>query len=143
MSGLDWIGFAGSLASIIGLGVTVWIWFKIREISRGFLLRARVPELIRSLRKDIRRLSDGLREFDERQHDLKSILAACEAKVDNIRSKLPRRLAEHAADLHAQIRSIQNRMSSADAVWSVHKSLIVFVTAVEEHLRDVYWETDS
>ena len=95
--GIFWAWFRGdhgtsmaNMTSIIGFGLTVYVYWAIRGIRKNYMLRARLPELVEKLAQHGQRLSnylgspmigeddpEMLLEVQKTQHTLINLKANC------------------------------------------------------------------
>ena len=57
----------GSIASLVGLALTIWVAMAVRRIKARFMITARVPDLAKSLRQHATKLSGFLSDPKDRQ----------------------------------------------------------------------------
>jgi hypothetical protein len=94
--GHPWVSIAGNLTSVASLIITVLVWINVAQISHGFLFRARVPQLARALKRKLKELLELLSDLDKKQHELRTWLSECAAKIENLRLKLPKPYRDQA-----------------------------------------------
>lgn len=58
---MEFLSFLGNVASIVGLGVTIWVLCRVRNIERAFLKQALLPSRMRVLRGYIGNLEQAIR----------------------------------------------------------------------------------
>src|SRR5690554_2470287 len=79
----------GSLSSILGLIVTLFLLYEARKIRNSFLRRARLPEVNRELSKSTSQLSENLKGWSSDKKPSLETLSTIKALLENVRGKLP------------------------------------------------------
>ena len=102
---LNWSSVCGSIASIIGLAITIFVAFGIRSITRDFLFQARVPQLKKKITEHVKAISGLLGNFTANQAEIHLELKRCRANLNNLLPKLGKK---EAADVKVIIRKIHS-----------------------------------
>lgn len=129
-------GSIANLASMTSLLVSVFVAFKVREISRGFLFRARIPELIKTLKAQTRELVKHLDSVDENRGDIQAVLGRCKAAIESTREKLPRDYLSKSDETISRITRAQTKMNT-ESCWAAHSAIVEFQARIEELKKDV------
>ena len=79
----------GSISSILGLIVTIFIFVEARKIRNSFLRRARLPEINKELAKATSNVSDQLKNWGEDKTPALEAFSNVKALLENIKPKLP------------------------------------------------------
>ena len=87
---VEHLSHLGSLASILGLVITLGVFFKIRRLYAALLFLDRVPQHIEQLRAHRQNLTEQLENFDESLTEIRVELAECEANLKSLKLKLLR-----------------------------------------------------
>ena len=146
---LEWlknIGNLGSLASILGLLLTIFILLEARKIRKSFILRARLPQLIRDLTTSTSQLSEHLKILEEDKQPALKSLAEVKALLDNISSKLP---AEEKKKVESYLLRLRPRSFyffrstvtdlDEDSAWVLYTELSGLVMALKQLEKDSRW----
>jgi hypothetical protein len=88
----DWLtdlNKIGSISSIAGLIVTIFLFSEARKIRNSFLRRARLPEINKELAKSTSQLSERLKSWSDNKTPTLETFSTIKALLENIQSKLP------------------------------------------------------
>lgn len=131
----------GNGASVLGIGLSLYVIYNVREIRKSYLFTARAPALLKSLHAHSSKIKDLLKEFETSVEDLEAELAQCSPVLESLKRKVARNERRSISVVVRQIAS--NKSLSADsrnAVWNIYKDLL----SVEEELsnlhKDKQWE---
>jgi len=80
----------GTIASVIGVLISAYVLVELKIIKRKFLFKARIPDLIKSLKNHTKEMSQRLNDFDGSKRDLETDLTRCGATLKNLKSKVDR-----------------------------------------------------
>lgn len=79
----------GSMASIVGLIVTIFLFIEARSIRKSFLRRARLPELNKDLAKAASKISVHIKTWESNNEPVLEEFLHAKALLENIKKKLP------------------------------------------------------
>ncbi|GLP99115.1 hypothetical protein GCM10007891_09690 [Methylophaga thalassica] len=137
----------GSLSSILGLIVTLFLLYEARKIRNSFLRRARLPEVNRELSKSTSLLSENLKKWNSDKNPSLETFSTIKALLENIREKLPsdekRKIDEYLSNLHPKkFWIINNPLSelTEDEAWSRYTELSGLVTSLQQLAKDSKWD---
>ncbi len=82
------LAMLGSVASVVGLVLTGIVFHRVAAIRRHFLFKARIPDLLSSLAKHSKALSDALASFDRDSRACDEAIERTAATLRNLQSKL-------------------------------------------------------
>ncbi len=146
----DWltdINKIGSISSIIGLVVTVFLFIEARSIKNSFLRRARLPEVNRELLKFTSQLSERLKDWENSKTDAIETFSQIKALLENIKPKLPseekKKVDEYLQQLHPKKYLIINGSLSdlnEDDAWDRYTELSGLVTTLQQLAKDSKWD---
>lgn len=136
----------GSVASIIGLIVTIFLFIEARSIRKSFLRRARLPELNKDLAKAASEISVHIKTWEnEKEPALEKFLHA-KALLENIRKKLPddeRKMVEKYLSRLRPERLLFKRKEisnlNRDEAFQLYSELNGLVTSLRELAKDNKW----
>ena len=139
----EWLTLSnmGSLASILGIGLSLYVGYNVREIRQSYLFTARAPALLRSLHTRSSNIKNLLKEFEISIEEIGAELARCSPILESLKRKVGR---HERRSISAVIQLIaSNKTLSAESqntVWDIYKELL----RVEEELsnlhKDKQWE---
>ena len=78
----------GTLASLAGAGVSIWVLISVRAIRKHFLFTARIPQILEDLQSNASTLNTGIADFDASREMIDVELARCHANLLNLSSKI-------------------------------------------------------
>jgi len=146
----DWltdINNIGSIASIVGLIVTVFLLVEARSIKNSFLRRARLPEVNRELMKLTSKLSDRLKDWENSKTLAVEIFSQIKALLENIKPKLPseekKKVEEYLQHLHPKkyfIMSCSLSDLTENDAWDRYTELSGLVTTLQQLAKDSKWD---
>lgn len=146
----DWltdINKLGSISSILGLIVTVFLFIEARKIRNSFLRRARLPEVNKELAKITSQVSDRLKKWESDKKPVLETFSNVKALLENIRPKLPseekRKVESYLSRLQPKkyliIRSSISELKEDDA-WELYTELSGLVTSLQQLAKDSKWD---
>ncbi|MCG7537287.1 hypothetical protein [Pseudoalteromonas sp. OOF1S-7] len=137
----------GSISSIIGLIVTVFLFFEARSIKNSFIRRARLPEVNRELLKFTSQLSERLKNWESQKTEAIETFSQIKALLQNIKPKLPseekRKVDEYLQKLHPKrYLIIEGSLSdlTEDDAWDRYTELSGLVTTLQQLAKDSKWD---
>lgn len=115
----------GSIASIIGLVITLVVFYRIRKLETRFLFTARVPEYIRQLNGQNSYLYELLQNFDGSLREIQVELAICEATLKSLKPKLHSETRKSVIKLTKRISQQRESVTrqSENQIWKIHFEL--------------------
>ena len=146
----DWltdINKIGSIGSIVGLVVTIFLLFEARKIKNSFLRRARLPEVNRELAKATSQLSERLKKWGDDKTPSLETFSTIKALLENITPKLPseekRKVDDYLFRLHPKKYWLINDSLSElteDEAWQRYTELSGLVTRLQQLAKDSKWD---
>ena len=146
----DWltdINKLGSISSILGLVVTLFLFIEARKIRNSFLRRARLPEVNRELAKLTSKISDDLKKWESDKNPALETFSNVKALLENIRPKLPseekRKVASYLSRLQPKrylvVRSSISKLNENNA-WELYTELSGLVISLQQLAKDSKWD---
>jgi hypothetical protein len=128
----------GSVASLVGLGVSFYVFYSIGSLRKSFLLRVRLKELLRVLERHATTISASIPNLPTADLTIRTALAQSVSVLDNLRRKLGRPHAKMAKLLRNKIR---RRRPTVDAnyIWTIYSDLLAFIASLKELANDSKW----
>lgn len=137
----------GNISSIVGLVVTVFLFFEARKIRQSFLRRARLPEITRELTRNTSSLSNALKDWPIDSTPALEIFAKVKGLLENVRPKIPKEEQKHITALLKKLQPRKNLFFkskltelSEDSAWDLYADLNTVVTSLEQLTKDSKWD---
>lgn len=146
----DWLtdmNKIGSISSIIGLIVTIFLFIEARKIRNSFLRRARLPEVNRELARLTSNISEHLKNWMADKKPALETFSNVQALLENVRPKLPsaekRKVEGYLTRLRPK-KYLVIRVSisdlSEDSAWERYTELSGLVTSLQQLAKDSKWD---
>lgn len=137
----------GSISSILGLVVTVFLFIEARKIRNSFLRRARLPEINKELAKLTSNVSDQLKKWGGDKTPALEAFSKVKALLENIKPKLPPEEKRKVGDYINRLQPkkylvIKTSLSelSEDSAWELYTELSGLVTSLQQLAKDSKWD---
>lgn len=137
----------GSISSLLGLLVSVFLFFEARKIRNSFIRRARLPEVNRELTKFASQLSERLKNWENDKTSVVETFSTIKALLENIKSKLPSeeksKVDEYLKKLHPKKYFIISRSLielAEDDAWTRYTELSGLVVTLQQLAKDSKWD---
>jgi hypothetical protein len=144
-----WLSFAGNVASLVGLLISIAVLGQTKEIKRSFVLRARLPELSTDLKAISSELLKSLENAvaDAQGSDapilrLKSLLINLMPKVDGSQRKMARDLLKKCGGIRYRLlfwQSEKRTTLSNDKLWEIYGDTQGILEALVQARKDSKW----
>jgi len=95
---------AGSVASLLGFLVTIWVVFEVRNLHHFYQRHLQIPPILRALRAHVKNADSALQ--GKRTDQVKRILSSCDALVERLLKYGDRPLANRATGVRVSISRI-------------------------------------
>lgn len=137
-SALDWIG---SIASIVALGISIWVLFSVQKIRSAITTRIRLPEIRKMLKRHVTTLEKHVTQ--KRWTRAASSLAECDAHLFSLsRWVKERAVLQNINNTRHQIAEIRINGMSGDSTVEVMRiigDLKGIIQTVEHIQKDKQW----
>lgn len=140
------INTIASVASIIGLVVTIFLFIEARSIKKSFLRRARLPELNKDLAKATSEISAHIKSWESNKEPALEKFSHAKALLENIKNKLPeeeRKMVEkYLIKLQPKRLLVKKREISElnrEEAFKLYSELNGLVTSLRELAKDNAW----
>lgn len=137
----------GSISSILGLLVTIFLFIEARKIRNSFLRRARLPEISKELNKVTSNVSNHLKNWDADKTPALEAFSNVKALLENIKPKLP---VEEKRKVGAYLERLQPKKYliiktsiselNEEAAWELYTELSGLVTSLQQLAKDSKWD---
>ncbi len=146
----DWFAHLnniGSISSIIGLLVTIFLFLEAKKIRNSFIRKARLPEVNNDLVKSTSQLVENLRKWDDDKNPSIEIFSRVRALLENIKEKLPpeekKKVKVYLQKLYPKkYYFINGPLSdlSVDEAWDRYTELSGLITTLQQSAKDSKWD---
>lgn len=128
-----WINVVGAASSIVGLFITLFVAWSVRQLRMRFAARIRTPDLLKRLRQLSRELSSELRGWDggDLPNETRVNLHQIEAIVRMGQRHLTSDARMAARRLARQIETLPPT-PDADGIWEVYYRLQALIETLSE-----------
>ncbi len=130
----------GSVASLLGLALTVWVAWAVRRLRTSYLFSARVPALAKRLRQHAAKLSDYLNDADAFKAKIEEELAAAEVTAGSLYRKLDGHSRKVMKSLKSSIRRSTKGALSEDQLRVVYLEMVKMNEQLKDLQADLKWE---
>lgn len=141
LSFLEWLSIIGSVASIVGIGLSIYVIYNLRQIRKSYIFTARAPDLVKALRSHSSKIKDLLNEFETSIDEIEAELARCSPVLESLRTKVGRQERRSISDV-VRLISANKTLSagSKNAVWDIYKELLKVEEEMRNLQKDKQWE---
>lgn len=139
----EWLTLSniGNVASILGIGLSLYVIYNVREIRKSYLFTARAPALVKSLRAHSSKIKDLLEEFATSIEEIEAELARCSPILESLKRKVGRQERRSISEVIQQIASNKSLSTgSKDTVWDIYKELLKVEEEMTNLQKDKQWE---
>jgi len=137
----------GSISSILGLIVTIFLFVEARKIRNSFLRRARLPEVNKELAKATSNVSDQLKNWSKDKTPALEAFSNVKALLENIKPKLPSEEKNKVNDYLSRLQPkkylfVNTSLSELgeDSAWELYTELSGLVTSLQQLAKDSKWD---
>lgn len=89
----------GKLASVAGLVLTCWVLVAVKNITRDYILKGRLPSLVKRMDELSSQLSIVVWEFDENQADISETFKKLLSNLEALKRIIPRKYQQAIAPM--------------------------------------------
>ncbi len=129
---------AGSIASIIGLAVSLYVLIELKKIKKHYLVRVRLPEQIRELEQLTNAISKNLMDYEINLNKINLDIKKLEPILTNILSKIPARLRKKTKNMIKSLEKSQKNLTKVK-VREIYEESLVFICSLKEFNKDLPW----
>jgi hypothetical protein len=133
------IAFAGDIASLLSLVLTLLVYFNVRKLRRAYLFTARVPELTEELDSKAAELARLHATSEASKSQLQVVLAEIDVLSRSLRSKVDGDSRRAVKAVLVSITEYPGR-ESADAVWQVYVAMQKCLAELRQAQLDLKWD---
>lgn len=135
----------GSYASVIGLGVTMWVAFSLKTLSKRAAFRGRLPDYIRDARTTSSDLTSILNSEVLDVDSVETTLRTCLSSVASLRRKAPGELRARVKSLYKQSHKLTKKRGNItrDSVREVYNEVSSFEADLKNYQKDEKWRIEK
>ena len=136
----------GSLASIIGLAITILVLNEAKNIRRSFVQKIRIPEAYKTLSEISNILSKLISLWPKEKQEILKELARIRSILLNLKSKLDGDDKKQAENLIRKLgyknffwsRQDLSKLNKDD-LWNIYSELIAIIESLKQTDKDIRW----
>ncbi len=143
----SWMSDLAIISSIIGLGLSVFLFIEARKIKNSFLRRARLPEVLKELSQSNNKISKNLKNWDTESREGIEQFSIVRELLENLLLKLP---DIEKKKVSAFIRTLETRkfwiikkpimQVTNDQAWELYTGLSGLITSLKQLQKDSKWD---
>ena len=140
---LKWMTIIGTIASILGLIISGFVYLSVKKIRRFYLLNARVPELLENLSEHASKLSDCLNSYSGRTNKIEMIIVDIEVSLNALRKKVQKNIKGQIDELMSLIKRIWENNDLDEQkkkLEKIHVNIYRIRKELQSLLEDSRWE---
>ena len=130
----------GSLASILGFVLTIFILLALRSIRRSYRFTARVPELIAKLINHAGEIAVYQKEFSYSHQEIQLELAKIEVALKSLKKKVGRNTKSSINKLLKNVENYSNNSNDPKNLREIYVEMHKLISEIQELQSDLKWE---
>jgi hypothetical protein len=134
----DQVGSVGSVASIIGAIISIYVLLTVRKIENQFLFRVRVPEILKALKKNAGDLNEQLRQFESSHKSIEIIFSKVGSILKNLVPKISGSTKKSAKIFAKKLQKAKGKLSE-DLAWALYTDLNAMIEELKQYHEDIKW----
>ena len=142
----DWLNYTAAVSSIIGLVISAFLLYQIKEIRKSFVRRARLPEISSEFSKVSSNLLKSLKDWPKEKRLGITQVHIAVGLLNNAAKKVPdadkRRINQAIAKLckRSFFRMEPVNDATLDEAWVFYNELSSVNTFLEQLVKDIKWD---
>jgi hypothetical protein len=137
-----WVTDFGAIASIVGLGISLYVMRTVSTIRNRLVSRIRVPEILEKMEHYCTELNRAVATFDSAPNGVEPVLEELQALIKHVIPKLNGE-ARGQAKLIRNIFGKRARRPSKDWCLSVYGKIRGLLESIRQHVADQQWESEG
>ena len=130
----------GSLASIIGLVLTIYVFFGVRKIKQDFLFRVRLPSLLKKIQKHASTISIGLSDFPKSKNAIIEEFAIAEVNIQSLENKSSGAIRSSLKQLRLNIEKLRKtEYIEKDSIRATYLQMNMVIQEITNIQEDDKW----
>lgn len=134
--------FLGSFASILGLFITLIIYYNISRIRKEYLIKGRGPAQFGELSAITSQLNKYYSEFGEHTYDIDTELSKLEVILDWFNKYVNKEIKKNiklTKNYISEYRDENKSLVQKDNCWKIYTQLIKIIAQLESMFKDKNW----
>ncbi|MEX0740987.1 MAG: hypothetical protein WD071_16765 [Pseudohongiella sp.] len=130
----------GGLASITGLGFTIYVFLGVRKIKQEFLFRARLPSLLKKIQNHASTISSELTNLPDSSHAIIEELAIAQVNIRSLENKSSGTMRLSLKKLRLIIEEIrENQSIDKNSIRAVYLEMNMVIQEISNIREDDKW----
>jgi len=132
----------GTIASILGFLLTVFVFILIRRIKSFYIFKIRVPDLSKRLKDISSNIASYLNDYESSVNSIDEEVAKCEVVLKSLKGKLSGSIKKPIKSLIKTIGNYQNSTDykTKDNIWDIYIKILKISEEIKEVQEDQKWE---
>ena len=139
---LSWFNLEhiGSFASIVGLGLTVYVFMGVRKIKQEFLFKARLPSLLKKIQGHASTISSELPKLPESKNVITEELAIAQVNIQSLENKSSGSMRSSLKKLRIEIENIRKDNDiKKDGIRAIYLDMNMIIQEISNIREDDKW----
>lgn len=128
----------GDTSSVIGMFISLYVLFEVNRIKNKFLFKARLPQLIKSLKDNAKVFSGNLQNFEDSSRDIETNLSKTISTLKNIKYKISGVPKKDTINLLKKINK-RTKPITKDYLWDIYNDLQALIDSLGYLTEDTKW----
>lgn len=133
------IGWLADVASLIGLALTIFVAVSVRRIKNFYVLRARVPDLMKQVGEAASELARLQPQAGASHQEIDLVFVKIEVLLKSLRKKVGRNFRTSIDQVSGGMAGYQ-KTRNAETLWPVYVSIQKLSAELSEHEQDLTWD---
>ena len=130
----------GSFASIVGLGLTVYVFMGVRKIKQEFLFKARLPSLLKKIQGHASTISSELPKLPESKNVITEELAIAQVNIQSLENKSSGSMRSSLKKLRIEIENIRKDNDiKKDGIRAIYLDMNMIIQEISNIREDDKW----
>ena len=130
----------GSIASLVGLGLTVYVVWGLRSIRNNYIFRVRAPDFVKDIEKSRKILLKCGTDFDSAKHEISVELVRVEARLEAMEPRMRGNAKKAAQEALLCIKKYEDDLTNRDNFNAAYRGLVKVIAKVRELREDLNLE---
>ncbi|MCP9493777.1 MAG: hypothetical protein MSG64_04890 [Pyrinomonadaceae bacterium MAG19_C2-C3] len=136
----DVLALVASWASIISLGLTIYVAWNVRILANKYIFRLRAPQFIRMLNKKASTLIDYANDFKNFQLEIGDELARMDVRLKAMQRRMRGESKKDVKELRARIKDCEQEPDNEAKFRLAYRSMQRVIEGVKEYQEELNLE---
>lgn len=141
----QWVLDAETAFSLLGFIITLIVFFEVRRIKKSFLVRARLPDILKELGKAGSTLNLHIDQWPAQRNGAHAQIKIIGALLKTTEPMLPSLEKKSAKALKSKFDNAAKNFSShqysdSDAIWDIYSDLQALLATMTQLMKNKKWE---